>query len=142
MASTNRGKDLIGVQNLIKKHHTMLTEINNHEPRIDAVSQTAQGMVEEGHFASDDIKHRLGSLHDHWNQLKEKANQRKQDLDDSLQAHQYFTDANEAESWMKEKESLAGNADYGKDEDSSEALLKRQEAFMSDLAASETRSRT
>merc|ERR1711963_839945 len=59
----------------------------------------------------------------------------KQDLDDSLQAHQYFSDANEAESWMKEKEPLAGNVDYGKDEDASEALLKRHEAFMSDLEA-------
>ena len=114
-------------------------------------------MVEESHFASDDIKTRLGLLHDHWNQLKEKAGQRKQDLDDSLQAHQYFagkipqkilkylkytlhilpmlSDANEAESWMREKEGLAASADFGKDEDSSEALLKRHEAFMSDLAA-------
>jgi spectrin alpha len=113
----------------------MQAEINNHEPRIDAVSQTAQHMVEEGHFASDEIKTRLGQLHDHWNQLKEKSVQRKQDLDDSLQAHQYFSDANEAESWMKEKEPLAGNVDYGKDEDASEALLKRHEAFMSDLEA-------
>ena len=39
IASTNRGKDLIGVQNLIKKHQAMQAEINNHEPRIDAVSQ-------------------------------------------------------------------------------------------------------
>ena len=56
-------------------------------------------------------------------------------MEDSLQAHQYFADANEAESWMKEKEPLAGNNDYGKDEDASEALLKRHEAFMSDLKA-------
>jgi spectrin alpha len=137
IASTNRGKDLIGVQNLIKKHQAMMTEVNNHEPRIDAVSQTAQHMVEEGHFASDEIKSRLGMLHDHWNQLKEKAAQRKQDLEDSLQAHQYFADANEAESWMREKESLAASTDFGKDEDSSEALLKRHQAFMSDLAAFE-----
>ena len=34
---------------------------------------------------------------------------------------------------MKEKEPIAGNVDYGKDEDSSEALLKRHEAFMGDL---------
>jgi spectrin alpha len=34
---------------------------------------------------------------------------------------------------LKEKESLAGSADYGKDEDSSEALMKRHEAFLSDL---------
>merc|ERR1719412_3462894 len=135
IASTNRGRDLIGVQNLIKKHQAMQAEINNHEPRIDAVSQTAQKMVEDGHFASDEIKARLGQLHDHWNQLKEKASQRRQDLEDSLQAHQYFADANEAESWMKEKEPLAGNIDYGKDEDASEALLKRHEAFMSDLEA-------
>ena len=83
----------------------------------------------------DEIKARLGQLHDHWNQLKEKSTQRKQDLFDSLQAHQYFADANEAESWIKEKETLAGYADFGKDEDASEALLKRHEAFMSDLAA-------
>ena len=133
--STNRERDLIGVQNLIKKHQASMAEINNHEPRIDAVSRTAQNMVEDGHFASDDIKNRLSTLHDHWNQLKEKSNQRKQDLDDSLQAHQYFADTSEAESWIKEKEPLAGNADYGKDEDASEALLKKHDALMSDLEA-------
>merc|ERR1719334_2633221 len=136
--STNRGRDLIGVQNLIKKHQASMAEINNHEPRIDAVSRTAQLMVEDGHFASDDIKTRLSSLHDHWNALKEKANQRRQDLEDSLQAHQYFADASEAESWMREKEPLTGNADYGKDEDASEALLKKHEALMSDLDAFKT----
>lgn len=61
--------------------------------------------------------------------------QRKQDLEDSLQAHQYFADANEAESWMKEKEPIVNNQDYGKDEDSSEALLKKHEALVSDLEA-------
>ena len=54
--STNRGRDLIGVQNLIKKHQASMAEINHHEPRIDVVSRSAQGMVEQGHFASDDIK--------------------------------------------------------------------------------------
>ena len=135
VSSNNRGRDLIGVQNLIKKHQAMQAEINNHEPRIDAVSQTAQHMVEEKHFASEEIKARLGQLHDHWNQLKEKSTQRKQDLSESHEAHQYFADANEAESWMKEKENLAGNSDCGKDEDTSEALKKRHEAFMSDLEA-------
>lgn len=52
--------------------------------------------------------------------LQDKAMQRKQDLEDSLQAQQYFADANEAESWMKEKEPIAANTDYGKDEDSAE----------------------
>lgn len=64
-----------------------------------------------------------------------KSSKRKEDLDDSLQAQQYFADANEAESWMREKEPIVGNTDYGKDEDSAEALLKKHEALMSDLDA-------
>ena len=64
-----------------------------------------------------------------------KANKRKEDLEDSLQAQQYFADANEADSWMREKEPVVGNTDYGRDEDSAEALLKKHEALMCDLDA-------
>ncbi|KAL0276367.1 UNVERIFIED_CONTAM: hypothetical protein PYX00_003957 [Menopon gallinae] len=134
-ASTNRGRDLIGVQNLIKKHQAVLAEINNHENRIAAVCQSGQQMIDDGHFAKEEIKQRIAALNEHWNQLKDKALQRKQDLEDSLQAHQYFADANEAESWMKEKEPIVTSQDYGKDEDSSEALLKKHEALVSDLEA-------
>ncbi|XP_053212819.1 spectrin alpha chain-like [Panonychus citri] len=134
-ASTNRGRDLIGVQNLIKKHQAVMNEINNHEHRIRTVCSNGEDMINEGHFASDEIQKRLFSLNDKWQSLKEKANKRKQDLDDSLQAHQYFADANEAESWMKEKEPIVGGQDFGKDEDSTEALLKKHEALMADLEA-------
>ncbi|KAL1139006.1 hypothetical protein AAG570_009067 [Ranatra chinensis] len=134
-ASTNRGRDLIGVQNLMKKHQAVLAEINNHEPRIAAVGQAGQQMIDEQHFALEEIKLRADNLNEHWTQLKEKALQRKQDLEDSLQAHQYFADANEAESWMREKEPMVVNQDFGKDEDSSEALLKKHEALVSDLEA-------
>jgi spectrin alpha len=37
ISSSNRGRDLIGVQNLIKKHTTMQGEINNHQSKLDAV---------------------------------------------------------------------------------------------------------
>jgi spectrin alpha len=67
------GRDLIGVQNLIKKHQAVLAEINNHENRIAAVCQSGQQMLDDGHFASEEIKQRIGTLNDHWTQLKEKA---------------------------------------------------------------------
>ena len=134
-ASTSRGRDLIGVQNLIKKHQAVLAEINNHEHRIRSVCQSADDMVREGHFASDEIQRHIYSVNDKWHSLKDKAQQRKQDLEDSLQAHQYFADANEAEAWMKEKEPIVGSQDFGKDEDSTEALLKKHEALLADLDA-------
>lgn len=73
-----------------------------------------------GHFAAEDVKARLNELNQKWESLKAKASQRRQDLEDSLQAQQYFADANEAESWMREKEPIVGSTDYGKDEDSAE----------------------
>lgn len=78
-------------------------------------------MLLSGHFAGEDVKTRLAELHGRWDTLKAKSSQRRQDLEDSLQAQQYFADANEAESWMREKEPIVGSTDYGKDEDSAEA---------------------
>ncbi|CAE1318322.1 SPTA [Acanthosepion pharaonis] len=137
-ASTNRGRDLIGVQSLIKKHQGLLAELAGHESRITNVCQLGQGMIGEGHFAAEEIQQKIQELEEKWTGLKDKANQRKQDLEDSLQAQQYFADANEGESWMREKEPIAANTDYGKDEDSAEALLKKHEAFFADLEAYRT----
>ncbi|KAK3088368.1 hypothetical protein FSP39_018301 [Pinctada imbricata] len=137
-SSTNRGRDLIGVQNLMKKHTALQAELAGHEPRIQNVCSHGNEMIDEGHFAQNEIQQKIEDLNDRWQSLKEKALQRKQDLEDSLQAQQYFADANEAESWMKEKEPIAANTDYGKDEDSAEALLKKHDAFMSDLEAYRT----
>ena len=47
-------------------------------------------MVSEGHFAAEDINLRILGLQQHWQSLKDKAAQRKLDLEDSLQAQQYF----------------------------------------------------
>lgn len=39
---------MIGVQNLLKKHQALQAEIVGHEPRIKAVTQKGDAMVEEG----------------------------------------------------------------------------------------------
>jgi len=82
--SNNRGRDLIGVQNLIKKHQAVLSEIANHEPRVNAVCESGQSLAESGQFQSDEVKARIGKLKEHWNQLKEVGEKRKRDLDDAL----------------------------------------------------------
>lgn len=126
----------MGVQNLIKKQQAILAELNNHRNRIQSVVKQADALVQDGqHFGNSQIRDRIDALQQSWNDLLEKANQRRLDLEDSLQVHQYFVDANEAESWIKEKEPLVTIADYGKDEDSTEALLKKHEALFADLEA-------
>ncbi|XP_030853592.1 spectrin alpha chain, non-erythrocytic 1 isoform X3 [Strongylocentrotus purpuratus] len=137
-SSTNRGRDLIGVQNLIKKHQALNTEVAGHEPRITMVCKTGEQMLEEGHFANDEIATKVKGLEEKWKNLKDKIAQRKDDLEDSLEAQQYFADANEAESWMQEKEPIVASEDYGKDEDSAESQLKKHKTLMADLVAYRT----
>ena len=48
-------------------------------------------------------------------------------LEASLQAQQYYSDAQETESWMKEKEPLVSSGDYGKDEDSAQVSVDERE---------------
>lgn len=133
--STNVGRDLIGVQNLIKKHQAISTEIHGHAPRIEEVVQEGEAMINADHYASTEIRNRIADLTADWNQLCEKTNHRRQLLEDSLQAQQYFADASEAESWMREKEPLVGSSEFGRDEDSTEALLKKHNALLADIEA-------
>ena len=77
----------------------------------------------------------IHDLKDHWENLRRKAEDRRQLLEDSHQAQQYFADANEAETWMKEKEPIVSSVDFGRDEDSTEALQKKHEALMQDIVA-------
>lgn len=134
-ASNNVGRDLIGVQNLIKKHQAVMAEISGHEPRIDDVCAAGEDMINEGHFAADDIRKRIADLRNYWDSLRQQSQNRRQLLEDSLQAQQYFADASEAESWMHEKEPLVDSNEFGRDEDSTEALLKKHDALIADIEA-------
>jgi len=64
------GRDLIGVQNLIKKHQALSTEIGGHDGRITAVCAQGDRMITEGHFAANDIGRKSHDLQDKWNNIK------------------------------------------------------------------------
>ncbi|CAA2991147.1 spectrin alpha chain, partial [Olea europaea subsp. europaea] len=134
VSSANRGRDYFGVRNLIKKHDGLMQETKNYEPNIEAINKRCDEMIEAGLFG-DLIEPKRVALNAEWAKLLTKADQRRSKLEDSLQAHQYLADAAEAESWMREKEPIIASNDLGKDEDSTEALLKKHEALMSDLEA-------
>lgn len=67
------GRDLIGVQNLMKKHQAVMGEMAQHEARVDAVQAAGAALRDAGHFAADDIGARLHTLTTHWQQLQDKA---------------------------------------------------------------------
>ena len=56
--SDDYGRDLIGVQNLKKKHKRLESELASHEPSIKAVQDAGQVLIDKSQFGSDEIKER------------------------------------------------------------------------------------
>ncbi|XP_028721446.1 spectrin alpha chain, erythrocytic 1 [Peromyscus leucopus] len=134
-ASTHLGKDLVAAKNLLNRHEVILADIASHEPRIRVITERGNKMVEEGHFAAEDIASRVESLNKNMESLHARAIRRENDLKASVQLQQYLADLHEAEAWIKEKEPIVDNKNYGADEEAAGALLKKHEAFLVDLKA-------
>ena len=60
----------MGVQNLLKKHHLLKSELGSHESRIMTVSREAETMISAGHYGAEDIGSRLSQLSANWTHLK------------------------------------------------------------------------
>ena len=62
------------------------SEIVSHEPLIEAVANTAHHMVENKHYASQEVSERLDNLHAQLQQLKTLAAERRAKLLDAVES--------------------------------------------------------
>lgn len=100
-----------------------------------AVCNDGEGMISAGHYGAAEITNKITQLKNRWQSLKKTTENRQLLLDEALHAQQYYSSAQEAESWIKEKEPTVSSGDYGKDEDSAQDLIKKHELVMADVEA-------
>ncbi|ODM93367.1 Spectrin beta chain, partial [Orchesella cincta] len=131
--SSEFGNSLYNVTILKKKNKSLMTEIENHEPRIVTIIGNGQKLIDEGHAAADEFDRLNNELKKNWDELKEAVEQRKDKLLQSERAQQYLFDASEAEAWMSEQELYMMAEDRGKDEISAQNLIKKHEALENDI---------
>ncbi|XP_061172689.1 spectrin beta chain, non-erythrocytic 5-like [Saccostrea echinata] len=136
--STNTGKDLNAALILLKKHEALEAEMHGRWPRCEAICATGQDLVNSGHGARAEIGTKINNLMDKWKLLRELAALRRTKIEDGIEAHQYYADANEAELWMKEKMPLVTSDDYGRDEMGSKALLSRHNRLEGEIRSFRT----
>uniref|UniRef100_A0A4W5QYJ6 Spectrin beta chain n=1 Tax=Hucho hucho TaxID=62062 RepID=A0A4W5QYJ6_9TELE len=87
--SDEHGSNLQTVQLLLKKNQTLQREMKGHQPRVNEV-------LERGR--------RMASLKEVWARLQEEMAKRRDRLNGSNRAQQYYNDADEAEAWIGEQE--------------------------------------
>merc|ERR1719151_105580 len=76
VGSEDYGRDLIGVQNLKKKHKRLESELNSHEPTINQVQEAGQTLIDVSKLGGNEIKERLAQLNAVWAELKDMAKDR------------------------------------------------------------------
>lgn len=128
-------KDLRAVVSLQQKHKALEDEIKVRKPKSMQMMEAGQKLISEKHLRQAEIKARVESLHEHWKSLEDLVDLRRRQLEDAAEAYQFYTDANEAESWMNEKMALVASDDYGVDEPSGQALLQRHRDLQGELNA-------
>merc|ERR1719336_2850212 len=134
VGSDDYGRDLTGVQNLKKKHKRLESELASHEPSIQAVHETGEGLIEASQFGSQEITERLKQLNDVWEELKDMAATRGQKLDESITYQQFLAKIEEEEAWISEKQQLLTVPDLGENMAAVQGLLKKHDAFETDLS--------
>ena len=78
---------------------------------------------------------RIDGLKQKFSELEELAAQRRRQLAEAAEAYQFYSDANEAESWLKEKRPLVSSTDCGSDEPGAASLLARHKDTVGEINA-------
>nr|CAD7395713.1 unnamed protein product [Timema poppensis] len=109
-------------------------ELVTHEPVVSGVVKRAQHMIRGNHFASQRIEGCITELTEKLSHLRDLASVRRLRLLDAVESQMFYAEANEADAWIREKRPLLSSADFGKDENSVQSLMKKLEGLERDLS--------
>ena len=134
-SSTELGASLASVQALQKKHQALEAEMASREPMTATVVSRGQQMVKSGHCAAQQVEQSLGLLQSRLTRLKDHASVRRLRLLDAVESQLFYAEADEAETWIRERRPQLANHDLGKDEDSVATLLKKVDGLQRDISS-------
>ncbi|BET01245.1 Spectrin [Nesidiocoris tenuis] len=132
-SSETLGQNLYQAQALYKKHKKLEAEIEGHQPMIDKTLASGNALIHQSHPETKQVASLCTGLEDAWEDLKMHARNRAKKLELSLKAQQFFSEANEVESWLSEKNNILSSSDYGRDRDSASKLLTKHKALELEL---------
>ncbi|XP_050810874.1 spectrin beta chain, non-erythrocytic 5 isoform X2 [Gopherus flavomarginatus] len=132
-SSKDYGQSLTTVQSLQEKHQNLENEISSRDALTKVVVSTGQKLVRGGHSASQAIMKRLKKLEASVEILKVEAQERRRRLMQSYEAHQFLSELLEVESWMAERGFILETSDCGKNEETTQVLLRKLEATKLDV---------
>ncbi|XP_030641786.1 spectrin beta chain, non-erythrocytic 5 [Chanos chanos] len=123
--SKDLGSSLQTTQAMVKNHKVVMEEITSRTPLVQAVLEAGKNLVRGRHFASREISERLDELKKVFEDLKKESENRGQLLQEALKIQMFLSEISELEVWMEEQRPVLESRDFGKSEETTEALLRK-----------------
>ncbi|CAF2887520.1 unnamed protein product [Rotaria sp. Silwood2] len=125
MTSPDMGHDVNSTDSLLGKHKLVETDMTTRYGQLENLTNQGETMIRQGHFAAKKIDERLNMLKLKWDNLIEMSSNRAQSLNQTHDYYQFFSDADDIDTWMLDMLKLVSSEDIGRDELSAQTLLKK-----------------
>jgi len=135
MMVEDRGKDEFSAQNLMKKHGTLESTVDDYAETIRQLGETARQLIADEHPKKEAIAVRIGQVDKLYAGLKDLAAERRAKLDDALKLFMLNREVDDLEQWIAEREVVAGSHELGQDYDHVSLLVDRFKEFARDTDA-------
>merc|ERR550519_2869385 len=132
MMVEDRGKDEFSAQNLMKKHDSLETSVEDYAETVRQLGETARQLISDGHPESEAIGVRIGQVDKLYAGLKDLATERRAKLDDALKLFMLNREVDDLEQWIAEREVVAGSHELGQDYEHVSLLVERFKEFAKD----------
>merc|ERR1712012_71435 len=135
MMVEDRGKDEFSAQNLMKKHGTLESTVDDYAETIRQLGETARQPIADEHPKKEAIAVRIGQVDKLYAGLKDLAAERGAKLDDALKLFMLNREVDDLEQWIAEREVIAGSHELGQDYEHVTLLIERFREFAKDTDA-------
>ncbi|XP_014672524.1 PREDICTED: spectrin alpha chain-like [Priapulus caudatus] len=129
ITSDELARDVPGAEALIEKHKEHRAAIDMKMGAFEKFTRSGEDLIARGHFLSDDIRDKIQKLDGARDQLLDTWRQRSVLYDQNLDAQMFKRDAEALQSWLRAREPVLRDANYGQSVKEVDELIQRHEDF-------------
>ncbi|XP_025775020.1 spectrin beta chain, non-erythrocytic 5 [Puma concolor] len=129
------GRDLSQIRAALQKHKALEAELRHHQAMCTDLVRRGCDLGARGHPTRPDPRERAQALQGVWQRLRASTARRGARLQAAMLVQEYFSDAADAASWLREQQSALESASRGRDQTAAEALLLRHQRLERSLHA-------
>uniref|UniRef100_A0A452I344 PH domain-containing protein n=1 Tax=Gopherus agassizii TaxID=38772 RepID=A0A452I344_9SAUR len=133
LASKPCGKDLSSVLQLSGQHKLMLGELGGRRALLHQAVKKGEQLLATQRPGVAQLQEKLREVRQHWKKLEEVTGTHQQKLQEALSFYQFSAETDDLLAWLQDTYRLASSDDFGHDEYSSQALLRKHAAMAQEL---------